>query len=95
MNPTSLLLLCTDSFTGDMEWNSNSDFWGAVYSPKANVVFNSSANFYGSVMGKYVDITSQANIHYDEALASLEIVPGSMGSFYTVLSWQEKIQPGE
>ncbi|NIM90922.1 MAG: hypothetical protein GTO17_08235 [Candidatus Aminicenantes bacterium] len=95
MNPTSLLLLCTDSFTGDMEWNSNSDFWGAVYSPKANVVFNSSANFYGSVIGKYVDITSQANIHYDEALASLEIVPGSMGSFYTVLSWQEKIQPGE
>lgn len=95
MDPTSLMLFGTDSFVGDMEWNSNTDFWGAVYVPKANVVYNSSANFYGSVMGKYVDISSQALIHYDEALASLEIVPGSMGSFYTVMSWQEKISSGE
>jgi hypothetical protein len=78
-----------------MEWNSNSDFWGAVYSPKTNVTYSSNANFYGSVIGKYVDITSQANIHYDEALASLEIVPGSLGSFYIVKSWQEKIISGE
>lgn len=95
MDPTSLMLLGTDSFTGDMEWNSNTDFWGAVYVPRANVVYNSSANFYGSVMGKYVNIASQALIHYDEALANLEIVPGSMGSFYTVMSWQEKIPSGE
>jgi hypothetical protein len=95
MDPCSFMLFVLDSFTGDMEWNSNSDFWGAVYSPKTNVIYNSNANFYGSVIGKYVDITSQANIHYDEALASLEIVPGSLGSFYTVMSWQEKIISGE
>ena len=95
MDPCSFILFGTDSFTGDMEWNSNSDFWGAVYVPRANVVYNSNANFYGSVMGKYVDISSQALIHYDEALANLEIIPGSMGSFYTVMSWQEKIISGE
>ena len=95
MDPTSLMFFGTDSITGDMEWNSNTDFWGAVYVPRANVVYSSNANFYGSVMGKYVDITSQALIHYDEALASLEIVPGSMGSYYTVMSWQEKMPLGE
>jgi len=95
MDPCSFMLFVLDSFTGDMEWNSNSDFWGAVYSPKTNVTYSSNANFYGSVIGKYVDITSQANIHYDEALASLEIVPGSLGSFYIVKSWQEKIISGE
>jgi hypothetical protein len=95
MDPCSFMLFCTDSFTGDMEWNSNTDFWGAVYAPRANVIYNSNANFYGSVMGKYVDIASQANIHYDEALANLKIVPGSMGSFYTIISWHEKISSGE
>jgi len=95
MDPCSFMLICTDSFNGDLEWNSNTDFWGAVYAPKTNVIYNSNADFYGSVIGKYVDIASQANIHYDEALANLEIVPGSMGSYYTVKSWQEKIISGE
>lgn len=95
MDPTKFMLFGTDSFTGDMEWNSNTDFYGAVYVPRANVIYNSAANFYGSIMGKYVDIASQANIHYDEALANLEIVPGSMGSYYLVKSWQEKIISGE
>lgn len=95
MNPTSFMLFGTDSFTGDMEWNSNTDFWGAVYVPQANVIYNSAANFYGSIMGNYIDIASQANIHYDEALGDLEIIPGSLGYFYTVKSWQEKISSGE
>ena len=89
-DPTKLMIFGTDSFTGEMEWNSNSDFWGAVYVPKADVRFRSNADFYGSIMGKSFDLDSNARIHYDEAFADLEIDIEGQDIIYAVKSWQEK-----
>jgi hypothetical protein len=84
------MIFGTDSFTGEMEWNSNSDFWGAVYVPKADVRFRSNSDFYGSIVGKSFDLASNARIHYDEALADLEIDIEGQDITYSVKSWQEK-----
>jgi Tfp pilus assembly protein PilX len=89
-DPTSLLMLGTDTFNGDMEWNSNSQFLGSVYVPKADVHLNSNADFYGSISGKSFECDSNSKIHYDLALAALEL-DGADGTPYTVKSWQEVI----
>ncbi|GAH36792.1 unnamed protein product, partial [marine sediment metagenome] len=72
-DPTSLLIMGTDTFNGEMEWNSNSQFWGAVYVPQANIHLNSNADFYGSISAKSFDCDSNAKIHYDWALAALAL----------------------
>ena len=89
-DPTSLLILGTDTFNGEMKWNSNSQFWGSVYVPKADVHFNSNADFYGSISAKSFDCDSNAKIHYDLALAALAL-DGADGTPFTVKSWQEVI----
>jgi len=91
LDATKLQVFGLDSFNGDMEWNSNSDFWGAVYAPRANVIYNSEADFYGSIVGQYLDFNSQATIHYDEALGDLKVSTGSEGAPFVVKSWQEVI----
>ncbi len=93
MDPTSLVFLGTDSFNGDILWNSNTAFWGAIYTPRANVVYDSSAEFYGSIVGKFVDFGSQASFHYDESLGELKTATGSPGSTFIVKSWHETFPP--
>jgi Tfp pilus assembly protein PilX len=89
-DPTKLLILGTDTFNGEMEWNSNSQFLGSVYVPKADVHFNSNADFYGSISAKSFDCDSNSKIHYDLALAALTL-DGAEGTPFTVKSWQEVI----
>lgn len=91
-NPLTLIVLGTDSFNGEMEWNSNSDFWGAVYVPQADVEFESNSHFYGSIVAKSMELDSNAKLHYDEALVEFDAPVGGGGSSnYAVKSWQEKI----
>jgi hypothetical protein len=89
-DPTNLLIMGTDTFNGEMEWNSNSQFWGSVYVPKADVHLNSNADFYGSISGKSFECDSNSKIHYDLALAALEL-DGTDGTPFIVKSWQEVI----
>lgn len=85
-NPSKLTLFGTDSFNGQMEWNSDNGFWGAIYVPRANVICPSNTDFYGSMVANYIEINSNGKIHYDEALG-----PQGGASFsYVVRSWQEK-----
>ncbi len=91
-DPTSLLILGTDSFNGTMTWNSNTDFYGAVYVPRAHVDFNSNIDFYGSIVANSFSFNSLARFHYDIALAGLkrddmEDLP------YGVKSWKEELAP--
>jgi hypothetical protein len=89
--PSNCVVLGTDSFNGQMQWNSNTQFWGAVYVPEANVDFNSNADFFGAIVGRSVNsISSNARIHYDVALS--KTIVNFDGDFpYVVKSWQEKV----
>ena len=51
-----------------IELSSNSEFVGAIYAPKAKVSLGSNFNIYGSVMCGFLDLSSNGEIHYDEAL---------------------------
>lgn len=91
-DPTSLFILGTDSFNGTMTWNSNTDFYGAIYVPRAYVDFNSNIDFYGSIAAGSFEFNSNARFHYDFALAGLkrddmEDLP------YGIKSWKEELSP--
>jgi hypothetical protein len=47
---------------------ANSDFIGAIYAPKARFRLASNFDVYGSIICKYLDLSSYGEIHFDEAL---------------------------
>lgn len=88
-DPTLLAILGTDSFTGEMNWPSNTDFWGVVYVPRATINMTTNENFYGSLVANRINMNSTGQIHYDEALKNLEIDVVVEKPYY-VKSWKEK-----
>jgi len=91
MDPTKLLIYGTDSFNGLMEWNSNTSFYGAVYVPRAEIQYDSNADFYGSLIGKYIELFSNARFHYDLALGDVDTVGEGKSWTYSVKSWHQAI----
>lgn len=91
-DPTKLLILGVDNFTADFVWNSNDAFYGGIYVPRSRVFLNSNIDFYGSIIAKQVFLESNARIHYDEALAEVELDVQGLSPLYIVKSWQQKIQ---
>lgn len=91
MDPTKLLIYGTDSFNGLMEWRSNASFYGAVYVPRADVQYDSNADFYGSLIGKYIEIFSNARFHYDLALGDVDSEGEGKSWSYSVKSWHQAI----
>jgi hypothetical protein len=88
-NPSKLLILGTDLFTGEMVWNASSDLYGAIYVPRAGVHYDSISDLYGGVVCKELDIAANARIHYDEALKEVSAFKGGVPDRF-VKSWQQK-----
>lgn len=65
--------------------NSNSDFYGVLYAPEADVTLNSNADTFGSIVGGTIDIDSNSRLHYDEALQDLLYNPGT----FKIRYWNE------
>jgi hypothetical protein len=90
-DPATLAIYGTDSLTdsGDepgVEFDSNNDFYGTIYAPQSTISVDSNAEFYGAMFGKFVELDSNVQVHYDEALQ----VPGAAAEGFQVESWQEK-----
>lgn len=84
-DPLLLTLYGTSSMTS-ATLNSNSAFYGAIYTPTV-FELDSNAIIYGSLVANSVSMNSNAIVHYDEALA------GSgppLGGPLNVDFWQEK-----
>jgi len=86
-DPTKLFLLGTDSFT-ELYWKNGSNFYGAIYVPKADVLIDNSAQFFGAVMGKSILVQSSGGIHYDEALKDVNVFNHSGKTSWVIKSWQ-------
>lgn len=89
-DPTKFVLFGTNSFTGDIYIDQGSEFYGAIYAPKAFVELDQGDGFYGAIIANDILFDQDTVLHYDKALEDLEILP-SMGSLYLVKSWQVKV----
>jgi len=87
-DPTKLLILGTDSFNGTMYWGSNCDFYGAIYTPRANIEYAAAPykDVFGSLVAKKLISNTHYDIHHDKALSDIKLT----GHFFAVKSWQEK-----
>jgi len=89
--PSNLMILGTDEFTGEMNWENNIDTHAAIYVPSATVNIGGAPNinFFGAIVCNYLEFKNNINIHYDRALKDLNWIKGGVPK-WTVKSWQEK-----
>ncbi|MFB0565000.1 MAG: pilus assembly PilX N-terminal domain-containing protein [Candidatus Aminicenantaceae bacterium] len=88
LNPKALCILGADSFE-DLEFVSNFQFYGTLYTPHACITLSSNADFFGSVVADYVNISSNSGIHFDEYLKDWDRHSILLDTF-GVAAWQEK-----
>lgn len=86
-DPRAMAILGT-SYFHQMNWRSNSHFYGVVYVPEATIDYSANADFFGSVVCNIISMSSNVGIHYDESLASWSKY-GTANSKYEVKDWQE------
>jgi predicted acyltransferase (DUF342 family) len=65
---------------------SSSDVYAVILAPQAAININSSVDLYGAVRGKYINIASSADFHYDETLKNMAV---GNPSGYEIVSWRE------
>lgn len=65
---------------------SSSELYAAIYAPGAAINITSSVDLYGAVRGKYVNISSSGDFHYDQALQNMAI---GNPTTYKKISWRE------
>ena len=70
--PTDLMIYSSAaSSTNDdykVDISSNSTITGTIYAPNAAINISSNSNSLGAIRGKYINTSSNAKFHYDEAL---------------------------
>jgi hypothetical protein len=88
-DPTKLLIFGTEDFRGEIRFEDDAEFYGAVYAPTGEIFLNQKSEFYGALEAGKVTLKKEVELHYDEALKE-SISGGSAGESYTVKSWQEK-----
>ena len=54
-----------------MDFKNNSELYGTIYAPKADIVFDNSANTYGAVVGKTFEQKKSAAFFYDASLKNV------------------------
>ncbi len=85
-DPQKFKLFGLDTCTSMGFKNSNA-FYGAVYAPKADVIYYNSADLYGSVISKSFQTKAAANIHYDAFLRNVTINDEAVA--FTIKKWHE------
>ncbi len=90
--PANLTILGTDQFTADMAWDNNAETIAAIYIPRAAfrpVQGMANIDVYGALVCRYMDLKSNINFHYDQALKDLNDVKGGI-PYWKITAWQEK-----
>jgi len=84
--PGNFILYGTNT-SDNIAVSGNSDFYGVVYAPNATVSISGNGDIFGAVIGRIVNDSGNAALHYDEALRN--IGQGSYGFQW----WQEIYLP--
>jgi hypothetical protein len=69
-NVTSKFMIYS-KFTGSggISLGNKNDFLGAIYAPQTDINIGNTGGFYGSAVGKTVNVGNNGQLHYDESLA--------------------------
>jgi hypothetical protein len=70
----------------NVEFDSNSKFYGTLLAPNAEITINSNFEMFGCVLARSINLRSNASFHFDEAL--LNATGSGMPTFETI-SWRE------
>jgi hypothetical protein len=90
-DPTNLIMYGTDTFTGSQTFSNNTATYAAMYFPNADITIYNNGAIYGSVIAKSVQLANNADIHFDEALLTVQPDFVTSESGFSVKAWQEKI----
>mgnify|MGYP001569578734 CR=1 FL=1 len=64
----------------------NTKFYGGIYAQAGDIDIRSNAEIFGSVIAQEVEVSGNAQVHYDEAMAGV----GPAGSYDPdVVEWQD------
>ena len=88
-DPAKMLFLMSATAEATLEQTitGNNTFYGAIYGPQATFDIQGNATIYGSVIARQVNITGNAEIHYDKALTTMDEVSNLYQP--SLLSWRE------
>lgn len=89
-NPTEMVVLMSSTGQASLEEGTltgSTEFYGALYGPKATLNISGNAKVFGSIVAKTVNLTGSAEIHYDEAMTDLS----NVSNLYTtkMISWRD------
>ena len=92
LKPSDLSIVGTSACTGDLNFKSQSNFYGNVYVPSGNLKFENTPQVFGSVIAKQIELKGTTKFHYDEALAGYlpNGASNPTGSPFKMKSWQGK-----
>ena len=91
-DPSKLTLNLTGTHSADsssspkIDFSSNSSFYGTVYAPNLSVVISSNFELYGMIRSRWLELSSNSKIHFDEQLTNGNL---DVGQGYEVLGWRE------
>jgi len=88
-DPSQMLFQMSATAEGTLEQTiqGNNTFYGGIYGPQATFTIQGNATIYGSVMARRINVSGNADIHYDEALGNETQITGLYDT--RLVSWRE------
>ena len=90
LNPMAMAMLMVSNAQATLEegtFTGSTQFYGGLYGPDATITVQGNAEVFGSVVGKVVNVTGSAAIHYDEAMTQRNDISNLFKT--SVVSWRE------
>lgn len=72
----------------NLRFKNSTDFYGAIYAPNADVIFDNSAEAFGSVVSRSFEQKNSATFHYDASLR--DVSENDEFVCFAVSRWQEQ-----
>lgn len=92
--PLNLIIFGTGNSMQTISLGGSGSLYGAIYAPEAKITLKgvgTGGMVFGSVVGKEVELSGSAAIHYDEALGALRMQLGK----FIVQSWKDSPNPAK
>ena len=88
-DPSRMLFLMSSSAGAILQQTiqGNNTFYGGIYGPEATFTIQGNAEIFGAVIAREVNVTGNAEIHYDERLSTSTTVPNVYQR--ALISWRE------